>query len=320
MRIYEEKQIKNQHELNQRKQQAYKSIPELKEIDQQIASTSIQLTKLIIEGTSDTKELVNEIKEKNFELSMKKIELLHVNGFPKNYLQKIYNCPICKDTGYTGKSKCVCFKQTLIDLAYEQSNIRNILEEENFSSFSFNYYSDKVDLNTGISPLQNIKSVYDYCIQFVENFNTHYKNIIFYGNSGVGKTFLSNCIAKEVLDKGNTVIYLTSFQLFEVFEKNKFNRMNEEEIAEDLVGNILTCDLLIIDDLGTEFNTTLTNSQLFNCLNTKLISKKSNIISKNLIPQKWSKQYSSRIVSRIFGNYEPLKIIGEDIRVNKAFG
>jgi DNA replication protein DnaC len=318
MRYYEEKRLQSHYALNKRKEKVYQVIPEIKSIDEQISRTSIELSKALILNNTDQETTIKQIKEKNLELSMKKIELLHMHGFSKDYLQKTYDCPKCEDTGYIKNEKCQCFKQAIIDLAYEQSNIKTILEEENFNTFSFEFYSDEVNPEYGVSPRKNIRNIYHHCQEFVQNFAHNKQNMIFYGNAGVGKSFLSNCIAKAILDKGFIVIYLTAFQLFEVFEKHKFNKANNE-IYEDLVEDIFNCDLLIIDDLGTEFNTSLTGPQLFNCLNTRLLNKKSTIISTNLTPSQWSKQYSTRIVSRIFGYYEPLNIFGEDIRIKKAF-
>ncbi|TCT13066.1 DNA replication protein DnaC [Natranaerovirga pectinivora] len=318
MRLYEEKQLANQYKYDYRKKEIYNEIPEIKEIDHEISRTSIHLSKLLISNSFDSSNELKKLKEKNLELSMKKIELLHLHGYPKDYLQKQFDCNKCSDTGFIKNEKCYCFKQRLVDLAYEQSNIKSLLEHENFDSFDFTFFSTEINEKYGMSPRQNITNVYSFCIRFIKHFKTDFSNIIFYGNAGVGKSFLSNCIAKSLLDKGHNVIYLTAFQLFETFEKNKFNK-NNSDIYEDLVADILNCDLLIIDDLGTEFSTSFTSSQLFNCLNTRLISKKSTIISTNLQPADWSKQYSNRIVSRIFGSYETLKIFGDDIRIKKAF-
>lgn len=320
MKSYEQKQINNHHLLMQRKKEVYAKIPKIKQIDEEMASTGIQIAKLMIERTEDSEEFVKKLKERTLELSMKKIELLHVNNYPKDYLQKIYDCSLCNDTGFIHNKYCKCFKQSLINIAYEQSNLLSVLEKENFSKFSFSYYSNDINNQYGISPLQNIKNVYNYCIKFLNTFNTHFSNIILYGNTGIGKTFLSNCIAKEILDKGFTVIYLTAFQLFDILERYKFNKSPEDiDNYNELASNILSCDLLIIDDLGTEFSTTFTNAQLFNCLNTRLLNKKSTIISTNLAPLDWSKHYSNRVVSRIFGNYEPLHIFGDDIRIKKVY-
>lgn len=318
MRQYEEKQLKNQHKFNQKKEKVYRAIPEIKKIDEAISQTSIAIAKVLINENLDPQVEMARLKEKNLELSMKKIELLHTNGLPKDYLQKTYECHKCRDTGFIKDQKCSCFKQAIIDLAYEQSNIKNILEYENFNTFSFDYYSNEIDKENNLSPYDNIKSIYNYCTNFVSQFGKEFSNIIFYGNAGVGKTFLSNCIAKSILDKGFNVIYLSAFQIFEIFERSKF-RKDDAAYYDDMSENILSCDLLIVDDLGTEFSTSFTNAQLFNCLNTRLINEKPTIISTNLKPSDWSNQYSNRIVSRIFGNYEPLKVFGEDIRIKKAF-
>ena len=170
-----------------------------------------------------------------------------------------------------------------------------------------------------ISPKENIKQIYSHCIRFIEQFDDNFDNLIFYGNSGLGKTFLCNCIAKDLLDRGKTVIYLTAFQLFQLFEQVRFNKDDEENSSRNYLDTIFTVDLLIIDDLGTEFSTSLTGSELFNCLNSRLLDKKHTIISTNLSPNDWQKQYSERIVSRIFGHYKALKLIGEDIRIQKKY-
>ena len=316
---YEQTQLKNFHILDSRKKEIYDKIPEIRALDEKIASTSIKLSKLIIANKKNATESILKLKEYNLELSMKKIELLYQHGYRKDYLHPIYTCEKCKDTGFIDTNKCSCFRQALLDIAYEQSNIKASLDKENFDTFSFDYYSKEIDPDYGISPYDHMKRIYDICVSFVNNFENEFTNIILYGSAGVGKTFISNCIAKALLDKGYTVIYLTAFQLFEIFEKNKFNRSNSEVDFDELVSNILTCDLLIIDDLGTEFNTSLTGPQLFNCLNTRLINKMPTIISTNLPPSEWSNQYSNRIYSRIFGIYKPLHIFGEDIRIKKAY-
>ncbi|GKX30552.1 DNA replication protein DnaC [Vallitalea longa] len=316
MQNYEKKQLNIKHEINKKKTEIYKRIPLIKVLDDEIASNSVNTTYYIIEHPDEAKEKLEQLQESNFMLSGKKIRLLLDNGYPEDYLQPKYDCNLCKDTGYIGNEKCICLKQAMIDAAYEQSNIKNIIKDENFSTFSFDYYSNSIDSRFNLSPLENIRIIYGKCKKFVNNFDTDFTNIILFGQAGLGKTFLCNCIAKALLDRSHTVIYLTSFQLFKLFEDYKFNNDNDK-VPEEQIESIFDCDLLIIDDLGTEFNNRFTGVELFNCLNTRLLNKKSTLISTNLSPNDWSKQYSDRIVSRIFGNYEPLKIFGSDIRLKK---
>ncbi|SFR71481.1 ATP-binding protein [Anaeromicropila populeti] len=317
LREYDARQIRNRHELEEKYAKVYKQIPALHDIDIMIAEESVSFAKLALNGDSSA---ITTLKEKIALLSFEKEELLKANGYPANYLTPNYTCPICKDTGFVGRDKCQCFKQSIVDLLYTQSNIRSAIAEENFDTFSFDYYDKNYkEESTGLSPFENIQKVVKECLSFIKNFDSVYENILFYGNTGVGKTFLTNCIARELLNNSHTVIYLTSFQLFDILEKNKFSKNEESyEITEQFQG-IMNCDLLIIDDLGTELNNSFISSQLYLCINERHLSKKSTIISTNLSLDKLNAQYSERIFSRITSNYKLLKIVGKDIRLKKVF-
>lgn len=197
-------------------------------------------------------------------------------GLSADYLETSYKCPDCKDTGFIDGKRCHCFTQAAIDLVYTQSNLKSILLRENFSTFSFDYYSDK-DINpaTGLSSLATAKDAVAKCHDFIDHFDDTFSNLYFYGDTGIGKTFLSNCVAKELMDHGHSVIYFTAFQLFDILSKGVFAK-DEEAIAAN--ENIFTCDLLIIDDLGTELTNSFTTSQLFLCLNERILHRKSTII------------------------------------------
>lgn len=316
LREYDARQIANRHTLEKKYETAYKAIPQLHDFDVSIAEQSVASAKLALSGDTAA---VAKLKDKIKELSQEKEALLAAHGFPENYLTPDYQCPICKDTGYVGREKCQCFKQAIVDLLYSQSNIKTAIAAENFDTFSYEYYDkDYVEETTGLSPYENIRRVVRECIEFIKNFNDSYENILFYGNTGVGKTFLTNCIARELLNTSHTVIYLTSFQLFDILEKNKFRKGDDDfEIAEQFNG-ILECDLLIIDDLGTELNNSFISSQLYLCINERYLSKKSTIISTNLSLDELNRMYSERIFSRITSNYKLLKIVGDDIRLKKV--
>lgn len=252
------------------------------------------------------------------------------HGYPEDYLTLQYHCPDCKDTGLIdqstwqdedhillSKNKCHCYKQAIVNLLYQQSNMQQAIQQENFSTFSYDYF-DKVQIDPAAkrTAYDNMVDVVAACQRFIQNFDTTFENILFFGNAGTGKTFLSNCIAKELLETTHTVIYLTAFQLFDILEKHKFSRNEHPENEEQFQG-ILDCDLLIIDDLGTELNNSFTSSQLYVCLNERQLSRRSTIISTNLSLDDLSLQYGERTFSRIASGYTLLKLFGTDIRLKK---
>jgi DNA replication protein DnaC len=249
LREYDYLQYQNKHDLDRRLNEAYQTVPGLKDLEEEMISLSAQSGRLALKGDDSA---LSELKAKILDLKSIQIELLVANGYPADYLEMHYKCSKCKDTGFIGNEKCNCLKQAIADLIYDASNIKSVLEHENFSTFSFAYYSDDyVDEALGLSPLTNMQKVVAGCKNFIRHFDKTHENLLLLGNTGVGKTFLANCIAKELLDHGNTVIYLTAFRLFDILEKNKFGKDEESSyIASNQFDYILDCDLLIIDDLG----------------------------------------------------------------------
>jgi DNA replication protein DnaC len=317
LREYDNRRFQNKHDLDRRRAEAYAAVPELKELEDEIVTLSARSGRLAILGDPGS---LMELKAKSFELKARQTELLIENGYPADYLNFRYHCSKCKDTGFIGNEKCSCFKQAIADLIYADSNIKSVLEYENFSTFSFKYYSDDyIDETTGLSPLSNMQKIVAGCKTFIRHFENKHENLLFLGNAGVGKTFLAHCIAKELLDHGHTVVYLTAFRLFDILEKNKFGKDDDiTYTAANQFEYILESDLLIIDDLGTEMNNSFTASQLYLILNERLLKQKSTIISTNLSYDNIIANYGERVYSRIIGNYSIRKIIGEDIRLHKA--
>ena len=189
-----------------------------------------------------------------------------------------------------------------------------------FDNFNFDFYSDDIiDEVSGISSLENMETIVDRCHYFINNFDKHPCNLLFYGRAGTGKTFLINCIAKELIDKSYSVIYLSAVQFFDLLADYSFRRENNSVYRQISINELEGCDLLIIDDLGTEMSNSFTDSALFDCLNERLIHQKSTIISTNFSIEDLQNKYEERIFSRVIGNYNSFKIFGDDIRIKKKF-
>lgn len=312
IRTYEQKQLHNRNVADKRRENAYKQLPKLRELHQSISELSVKQARKLLEGDENA---LTELKARIKDLSEQGKKLLVSAGFPADYLEPVYDCADCKDTGFIGNQKCHCFQKAVIDLLYTQSNLKHILQKENFDTFSMDYYSrNHIDPKTGASSLANMQKAFWTARDFVDSFGKEFRNLFFYGDTGVGKTFLSNCIAKELIDRSFSVIYLSTFELFDTLAKSKFGK---DEAADQMNEHIFNCDLLIIDDLGTEMANSFTVSQLFLCLNERILRRKSTIISTNLSLESLVDIYSERTFSRITSNYTLLKLTGDDIRIKK---
>lgn len=312
MREYDRNKLMHKRELDEKFNEIYSKIPRIREINESISSISIQGAKrMLLEGEGTTEDIKKQIEA----LSKEKASLLRQNGYPEDYLTMEYTCPKCQDTGYVGQHKCSCLKNSIIEILYEQSNIKEVLEKENFNTFSFKHYDNDVkDSITGLTPLENMHEVVKTCRDYIDNFKTEYRSLYLYGPTGVGKTFLTNCIAKELIESSHSVIYVSSIRLFELLADSTFKKNGSLE-GKDLANNILDCDLLIIDDLGTEMVNSFTAASLFNCINERHLRRKSVIISTNLSLAELRQTYSERVFSRITSNYTLLKIYGDDLRL-----
>lgn len=313
MRAYDQRQTMNAHLQNARIEEVHNEIPEIVEIEHTIATLSVQQARKLLEGNTSA---LAELKVQLQELSHKKKQLLVSNGFPEDYMELQYTCPDCKDTGFINDKKCHCFVQASLDLLYSQSNLQEILEEENFNTFRLDYYSDTLtDSVTGLTSYQAITRAVEESKDFIRKFSYEYQNLLFYGSTGIGKTFLTHCIAKELLATSHSVLYFSAAQLFEALANTVFSKT--EQTSESIQENIYNCDLLIIDDLGTEVVNTFVASQLFTCLDERDKHKKSTIISTNLSLHAIRDVYSERIFSRLSSRYKIIKLFGDDIRLLK---
>ena len=300
-----------------RQKEVYGRVPRLRAIEEEISQTGLRTVKIVLSSPARAEELTEKLRQRVEELKKEKETLLLQNGYPTDYLDIQYACPFCQDTGYIEGEKCACFQQKFVNRAYQLSNLKEVLERENFDFFDFRFYSPVRDESRGMSPLENMKKILNVCVRFTANFDQEFTNLLLYGGTGLGKTFLCNCIAKDLLDRGRTVLYVTAGSLFKIVEDARFGRGEDEE-PQDYMEDILSVDLFIIDDLGTEFSTVLTASELFHMVNSRLLERKPCIISTNMEPKDLAAQYSDRIVSRLAGNYEFLEFFGEDIRMKKA--
>lgn len=312
MRTYDENQIRREHLIRKRKEALYQKVPRIAEIDREIAHSSVLQGKRMLNGEEGA---LQDLSDRIAELSTEKKKILLSCGISEDYLNPPYTCPDCRDTGYIGQEPCHCFRQKAIDLIYTQSDLSEILEKENFQTFSLAYYSeDDIDPQSGISALEYARQAESRCFQFARTFDSTSENLLLQGETGTGKTFLTHCIAKELLDSGHSVIYFTAHKLFDLLAKNAFRKdfLNLPEYQ-----NIFSCDLLIIDDLGTESANSLTVSQFFVCLNERIRTRKSMLISTNLRLSDLATIYSERISSRIVNEFTLVKLYGEDIRIKK---
>lgn len=314
MRDYHEQQIENKHRQDARVDEIYRKIPVIKELDEAVSTCAAARARQLLDGNADA---LKTLREELADLKEQKEILLKSAGFPADYMEMHYRCQDCRDTGYSDGKKCRCFKRTEMKLLYSQSNIEEIVARENFSTFSYEYYDDTAaEPALGMTVAQYMRFVVGKCLDFVENFPEKGGNLLFTGNTGVGKTFLTNCIAKELMDQYYSVIYLSANSLFDIFSRTKFEYQTEEDIR-GMYQHILDCDVLIIDDLGTELNNSFTSSQLFYCINERLNAKKSTIISTNLSINMLRDAYTERVTSRITNQYTVIPLYGGDIRLRK---
>lgn len=312
---YYDKQLRSRHIAEKRHQEVRKAIPQFQELDDRIRRYSLEYARASLLGEESTASLEQTIEK----ITAEKEALLLANGFPADYLKPVYVCSDCHDTGYTENGRCHCFEKEIVNYLYAQSNLQDVLEHENFSHFNLEYYPDDyVESSTGLTPRDNMRGIFQAAQNFVQNFKGSRDNLLLYGNTGVGKTFLANCIAKELLDQSYTVVYLTSLKLFDILETYKFDKELSQTEKSATVAYILDSDLLIVDDLGTEMSNSFTASQLYRCIDTRLNYGRSTIISTNLSFDDLRERYSERIFSRITSNYTLLKLTGDDIRLKKA--
>lgn len=312
MREYQSRQSANAKNLDKKLTSIREQIPEFKELEDEASSIRRASLREIISGD---KEKLLRTQAKLDSLTARKKEILERHGLSLADLEIKYQCDKCHDKGILSDgSNCSCFKQAAIKLLYNSSHMGDVLDRENFNSYSLEMYDNDKSLADDImgwTPREYALNAFNNAKNFCDNFDKEFSNIYLYGQPGVGKTFLTNCIAKELMDNCHSVIYLSSSALFEMFSKQTFEGDDE---ATELVGDIFECDLLIIDDIGTELPNSFTISKFFTCIDERLRRRLSTIISSNLDPVQFMDTYSERIFSRVTSCYNILKLTGDDLR------
>ena len=305
-----------------RKQKVYAKTPRIRELDAELRATMAELIGFAL--GMDAAGRVEEIREKNLNLQDERRSLLVRAGFSADYLDDNYMCNRCRDTGYHDTKMCVCLMELYKEEQRESLSSLLKLGDETFDNFDLTLYDDTPASDTGISPRQSMEIVYEICIEYARKFGSKSMNLFFNGAPGLGKTFLSACIARVVADKGFSVVYDMATSIFSKFEDVKFMRSSDsEELRAEVrksredIKRYLECDLLIIDDLGTEMTTSFTISALYEVVNTRLITDKKTIINSNLTISELNRRYSEQTMSRLEGMYQVLTFYGDDIRKKK---
>lgn len=310
---YEDERREREARLRKRRQDVFRRQPRLEEIENTLRATISRIIADALRQGADPRKAIEALEEENLNLQAEKRALLQRMGLPPDCLEEAPACPLCGDTGYRNGSMCRCLKRCY---AWEQQQeLSHMLDlgNQSFETFSLDWYSPDIDQDLGISPRQNMEWIFSACRRFAESFEPSRGNLLLTGDPGLGKTFLSAAIAREVSSEGWSVVYDSAGHIFDRFEARKFGREDGEAVRGD-VSRVINCDLLILDDLGTEMTTAYVQSVLYDIVNGRLLGRRATILSTNLKLDELSRRYSPQTASRIEGEYQVLPFFGEDIR------
>lgn len=313
---FDRKRREAQEASDQRRELIHREIPETESIDRELANTGLEVYRRAVSG-EEIDSMIADMKLKTNNLRAIRARLLREKGYPEDFTSVKYECPVCSDTGYDGLNYCECFRRAMIKEAYLSSGLGGMLASQSFENFSLDYYSDEKG-EKGVSARDTVRTILTAAKKYAENFGSENpgecKNLLFLGGTGLGKTHISTSIAKAVIEKGYSVVYDTASNILSAFEQEKFSRNKGENPTE----RYMKCDLLIIDDLGAEFQNQFTQASLFNLLNTRICAGLAMIISTNLNDGRiLEKTYSERITSRLVGEFRAFRFVGSDIRLQK---
>ena len=313
----EDQRRRREDQQNARRREIYAAIPRVAEIDRQLRRTIVDIIAASLRQGNDPVPAIGVIRDKNLDLQAERAELLVAHGYPADALDDKPVCPKCNDTGWRGAVMCDCLKSLCAQEQIKELSKLLDLGEQSFDTFSLDVYSPSPWRGSGISPRENMEMVYEICLNYAQKFGRFYFNNLFLsGAPGLGKTFLSACIARTVSENGFSVVYDTAVNIFSRFEDKKFSRdADDTREARDETRRYLSCDLLILDDLGSEMTTPFVQSALYTLINSRLTADRRTVISSNLSMEDVRRRYAPQIASRLEGEYRVLPFFGEDIRL-----
>jgi DNA replication protein DnaC len=311
-KILRERRRQADEETDLRREAFFSRFPQAREIERSLASTAVCAAKAVLGGKSAAEHLL-KLKEQNQVLQSELSRMLKSAGLPDDYLNPHYRCADCMDTGYIDGRMCACMKKLLRSEAYNRLNALTPLALSTFESFSLEYYPDRADPNMNRSSRSIMREILLNCEKYAETFSRSSQNLLMQGTTGLGKTHLSLAIANQVIQKGFGVVYGSVSNITSKLENEHFGR-NESEDTLELLKN---CDLLILDDLGTEFKSTFSTAAVYNIVNTRLLMQKPTIISTNLSMRELQERYSDRFASRVAGSFVRFMFVGHDNRMQK---
>ena len=317
----EDERRENQAEQQRRTDLIYHRIPEIESIDRRMRSQMSDLVRLTLSKPADLSHRLEKLQKENLDLQMRKAELLHAQGFPIDYLDEIVSCKVCGDTGMVDGRLCACMERRYNRELTKELSVLLRSGDESFERFDLSLYPDTPEQESGVSARSAMRIVFSACRGFADSFPdvpANLRNLLLRGDSGLGKTYLSACIARSVAERGYSVCYDTASAALEAFEKQKFSRIPEEAEAAALrAERMLSCDLMILDDLGTEMATPAAASALYTLINTRLTRSLHTVISTNCSDDELRRRYSPQICPRLFGEFLELPFYGNDIRLMK---
>lgn len=308
---------RREEEMERSRREIYAAVPRVAEIDRELRRAIVDIIAASLRQGSDPVPAIAVLRDKNLDLQAERARLLMAHGYGADALDEHPACPKCSDSGWRGAQMCDCLKALCAQEQIKELSKLLDLGEQSFDTFSLECYSPLPWPDRGISPRENMEMVYEICLNYAQKFGRFYFNNLFLsGPPGLGKTFLSACIARAVSENGFSVVYDTAVNIFARFEAQKFSRdLDDTREARDETRRYLACDLLILDDLGSEMTTPFVQSALYTLINARLASDRKTVISSNLSMDDVRRRYAPQIASRLQGEYRVLPFFGEDIRL-----
>lgn len=313
-KIIDDRRSSAEREAENKRAELERICPELREINRRISGAGLAALKAIGMG-ADAQKYISNLAEESLGLQVRRTEILKGLGLPEDAMDVHYTCPVCEDTGVHNGYYCECMKSLVKQIQFDNLCKCAPAKDSTFENFSLDFYRGFADPETGADAYERMSQIYNYCKNWADDFSKNSPSILMYGNTGLGKTHLSLAVANVVVSKGYNVLYTSAGNILSKLEREKFGRLKSDESPEDMV---LSADLLILDDLGSEFITQFTVAAVYNIINTRILEGLPTVISTNLLYDEIGDKYNPRVYSRIIGDYTMLEFIGADVRQLKA--